>query len=147
MGKGPNADCKATRAAVKAEQSKMRKPALGAGKWRLYIWYKLIDGNKQPEKSNVQRITVHKEFPISTESRAKSNVNQLLFFFWIARFFRYTCVPPRPGFIRKTAYEKPSDSDFDKIQTFWIQLLSSIMLLPAFSPDHWSTKKQVFLCL
>jgi hypothetical protein len=32
MGKGPNADRKATRAAVKAEQSKMRKPALGAGK-------------------------------------------------------------------------------------------------------------------
>jgi len=59
--------------------------------------YKLIDGNKQPEESNVQRITVHKEFPISTESHAKSNVNQLIFLFRIARFFRYTCVPPRPG--------------------------------------------------
>jgi len=74
------ANSKPTRAAVKTVSAKTRIPAIGASNRRLYIWYKLIDGNKQPEKSNIQRITVHKEFPISTERPAKSNVNQLIFF-------------------------------------------------------------------
>jgi len=80
IAKARETDSKATNAAVKAVPVKTRNPAIGAGRRRLYIWYKLIDGNKQPEKSNIQRITVHKEFPISTERHAKSNVNQLLFF-------------------------------------------------------------------
>ncbi len=54
-------------------------PAIGVLLVHLYFCFKLIDRNKRPERSNIRRIPSIKEFPISTEFRAKSNVNQLLF--------------------------------------------------------------------
>jgi hypothetical protein len=55
----------------------------------------LIDRNKQPENPISRELPVHKEFPISTESQAKSNVNQLIFFS-DSPFFPIYPDPPNP---------------------------------------------------
>ena len=82
IGKAPWRYRKATMPCVKAESLKTGKPALCVSYWTLYIWYKLIDGNKQPLKSNFWEIPSIKEFPISIQKPSEVQCQSTYFFFF-----------------------------------------------------------------